>query len=66
MACCIFGTKPLSAVRETNARQCECILSLASRKLARASGILDRTYKGHRVLGECSRNLVSHTDLNQC
>ena len=40
---------------------CECILSWASGKLAWASEILYRTYKGHLFLGECSRNLVSHT-----
>ena len=44
-------------------RQCECILSWASRKLAWVSEILYRTYKGHLFSGECSRNLVSHTDI---
>ena len=58
------------------ARQSECILSWASIKLAWASGILYRTYKGHAwvsgilyyrtykghlLSGECSINLVSHT-----
>ena len=41
------------------ARQCECILSWASKKLAQASGILYRTYKGHLFSGECPKNLVS-------
>ena len=45
------------------ARQFECILSWSSRKLAWASGILYRTYKGYLFLGECSKNLVSHTAL---
>ena len=43
------------------ARQCECILSWASRKLSWASSISYRTCKGHLFSGECSRNLVSHT-----
>ena len=47
------------AVRETC--QCKCILSWASGKLTRSSGILYRTYKGHLFLSECSKKLLSHT-----
>ena len=50
-------------VRETNARQCECILSWASGKLTWASEIFYRTYNEHLFSGECSRNLVSHTGI---
>ena len=46
------------------ARQCEYILSWASRKLAWASGILYRTYKGYLFSGKCSRNLVSQAVLD--
>ena len=48
---------PYVAVRETNASQYECILTWASRKLAWASAILYRTYKGHLFLGKCSKIL---------
>ena len=39
-------------------------LSWVSRKLARASGILFRTYKGHLFSGECPKNLASHTVIS--
>ena len=45
------------------AHQCEYILSWMSRKLAWASAILHRTYKGYLFSGECSRNLASHTGI---
>ena len=37
--------------------------SWMSRKLAWASGILCRTYKGHLFWGECFKNLVCHTPV---
>ena len=52
---------PYISLRETNTCLCECILSWASGKLAWASEILYRTHNRHLFLGECSRNLVSHT-----
>ena len=51
----------MPTVRETNARQCECILNWVSRNLAWASGILYRTYKGHLSWGKWSRKTFSHT-----
>ena len=46
-------------------RQCECILSWASRKLAWVSVSLYRTcILGHLFLDECSKILVSHTGLS--
>ena len=59
------------SVRETNSKSLArsptlnasafWLLSWVSRKLAWASEILYRKYKGHLFSGGCSRNLVSHT-----